>query len=115
MLETENVWETSHLDKISTGIGRNKIWSTGFGSQASYNDKGKKEVRIWWKKFGKNDDEINTKLKWIDNATVLVLPPHTMKGFMINFLLIKKAQLITKGKILIRLLEMAMKFNSCDY
>lgn len=66
MLETENVWEKSHLGKISTGIGRNKIWSTGFGSHASYNDKGKKEVRIGWKKFGKNGDQINTKLKWTE-------------------------------------------------
>lgn len=98
MLETENVWEKSHLGKISNGIGLNKIWSTEFGSHASYNDKGKKEVIIGWRKFGKNGDQINTKLKWTDNVIVLVLSPHTMKRLMINFLLIKRAQLITKGK-----------------
>lgn len=32
------------------------------------------------------------------NTIVLVLPPHRMKGFMMNFLLIKRAQLIIKGK-----------------
>lgn len=45
----------------------------------------------WWSK-------INTKLKWTDTAIMWVLWSHEVEGIMVNFLFIKRAQLIINIK-----------------